>query len=298
MSALGGRELAEILAVARAAAGEAGRLIRTGWRMPGTVHRKGPVDLVTEYDLRSEELIRGRLAREFPDHIVVGEESATGASAAGAGDGAAGDGAAGNAGARDGSAGLDDPRAEMVWYVDPIDGTTNFAHGHPFFAVSIGLCYRHQPVVGVVLAPAIGTEWCAARGLGATRDGVACRVSNTETLVESLAATSFPYDKPAGEKSNFRQFEAFYRRTRGVRRCGAAALDFAMTADGTYGFYWGYDLGPWDACAGALLVEEAGGSVTDVLGGELRPPSGAVLATNGRMHAAALDLLAEVRALG
>jgi myo-inositol-1(or 4)-monophosphatase len=270
MGSLGRGELTEILAVARAVAGEAGALVRSGWRAAGPVNRKGPVDLVTEYDLRSEELVRDRLGRAFPDHGIVGEE--------GAASGAAG--------------------AELVWYVDPVDGTTNFAHGHPFFAVSIGLCQDGRPVVGVVLAPALGTEWCAARGLGATRDGAPCRVSTAQILVESLAATSFPYDKPAGEKSNFRQFEAFYRRTRGVRRCGAAALDFAMTADGTYGFYWGYDLGPWDACAGALLVEEAGGRVTDVEGGELRPPAGAVLATNGHMHAAALDLLAEVRALG
>lgn len=274
MASPGPAELGEILAVARSIAAEAGGLVRAGWRKAAAVSRKGPVDLVTEYDLRSEELVRERLNRAFPDHAVIGEESTQ-------------SGAAGAA-----------AEAEMVWYVDPIDGTTNFAHGHPFFAVSIGLCHRGRPVVGVVLAPAIGTEWCAARGLGATRDGMPCRVSDTQELVESLAATSFPYDKPAGEKSNFRQFEAFYRRTRGVRRCGAAALDFAMTADGTYGFYWGYDLGPWDACAGALLVEEAGGRVTDVLGGELCPPAGAVLATNGRMHAAALDLLAEVRALG
>jgi myo-inositol-1(or 4)-monophosphatase len=271
--ALGRSELAEMLAVARAAAAEAGALVRAGWRGGSAVHRKGPVDLVTEYDLRSEELVRDRLSRAFPDHVIVGEESTQAGAVPATG-------------------------ADLIWYVDPIDGTTNFAHGHPFFAVSIGLCDRGRPVVGVVFAPAIGTEWCAASGMGATRDGAPCRVSATELLVESLAATSFPYDKPAGEKSNFRQFEAFYRRTRGVRRCGAAALDFAMTADGTYGFYWGYDLGPWDACAGALLVEEAGGTVSDVLGGELRPPAGAVLATNGRMHAAALELLAEVRALG
>jgi myo-inositol-1(or 4)-monophosphatase len=274
MGSLGPGELGEILAVARRVAAEAGQLVRSGWRVPGAVHNKGPVDLVTEYDLRSEELVRERLGRIFPDHAIVGEE-----------------------GASSGGAEVEAGR-ELVWYIDPVDGTTNFAHGHPFFAVSIGLCQNNQPVVGVVVAPAIGTEWYAARGLGAIRDGAPCRVSTTQRLVESLAATSFPYDKPAGEKSNFRQFEAFYRRTRGVRRCGAAALDFAMTADGTYGFYWGYDLGPWDACAGALLVEEAGGRVTDVRGGELRPPGGAVLATNGHMHAAALELLAEVRALG
>ncbi|HWM84743.1 MAG TPA: inositol monophosphatase family protein [Kofleriaceae bacterium] len=273
MGSPGRGELVEILSIARRVAAEAGALVRAGWRQPGAVRHKGPVDLVTDYDLRSEELVRDRLTRAFPDHGLVGEE----------GDAARVSGAA---------------EPDLIWYVDPVDGTTNFAHGHPFFAVSIGLCYRNQPIVGVVLAPAIGTEWCAAKGLGATRDGAPCRVSTTQNLVESLAATSFPYDKPAGEKSNFRQFEAFYRRTRGVRRCGAAALDFAMTADGTYGFYWGYDLGPWDACAGALLVEEAGGRVSDVLGGDLRPPAGAVLATNGLMHASALDLLAEVRAIG
>lgn len=264
------RELELILEGARRVAREAGALVLSGWRMGGAVQKKGPVDLVTEYDLRSEELVRRRLREEFPDHVVVGEEHAD---------------------QDDASAG------DLVWYVDPIDGTTNFAHGHPFFAVSLGLCLRGEPIAGVIVAPALGMEWCAARGLGTTRNGAPCRVAATGELGEALAATSFPYDKPAGEKSNFRQFEVFYRRTHGVRRCGATALDFAMTADGTYAFYWGYDCGPWDACGGAILVEEAGGTVTDVFGAPMRPPQGALLATNGLLHAAALDLLREVRAV-
>jgi myo-inositol-1(or 4)-monophosphatase len=267
------RQLAEILGSARRIAREAGQLVLSGWRTGGVVRKKGPVDLVTEFDLRAEELVRRRLGEEFADHGVIGEESSEPGAAAGA-----------------------DP-ARLVWYVDPVDGTTNFAHGHPFFAVALGGCWEGEPVVGVVYAPALGTEWTAARGLGASRDGAPIRTNGTAELGEALAATSFPYDKPAGEKSNFRQFEAFYRRTHGVRRCGAAALDFAMTADGTYALYWGYDLGPWDCCAGAILVEEAGGRVTDVHGAVLRPPQGAVLATNGILHAAALDLLREIRGL-
>lgn len=264
------RELELILEGARRVAREAGALVLSGWRMGGAVQKKGPVDLVTEYDLRSEELVRRRLRQEFPDHVVVGEEHAD---------------------QDDASAG------DLVWYVDPVDGTTNFAHGHPFFAVSLGLCLRGEPIVGVIVAPALAMEWSAARGLGTTRNGAPCRVAATAELGEALAATSFPYDKPAGEKSNFRQFEVFYRRTHGVRRCGATALDFAMTADGTYAFYWGYDCGPWDACGGAVLVEEAGGTVTDVFGGVMRPPQGGLLATNGLLHAAALDLLREVRSV-
>ena len=261
------QQLGEILAGAQRVAREAGTLILSGWRSGAAIHKKGPVDLVTEYDTRADELVRRRLGEEFPDHIVVGEESG---------------------GAPDG---------DLVWYVDPVDGTTNFAHGHPFFAVSLGLCLRGEPIVGVIVAPALAMEWSAARGLGTTRNGAPCRVATTAELGEALAATSFPYDKPAGEKSNFRQFEVFYRRTHGVRRCGATALDFAMTADGTYAFYWGYDCGPWDACGGAVLVEEAGGTVTDVFGGVMRPPQGGLLATNGLLHAAALDLLREVRSV-
>ena len=264
------RELELILDGARKVAREAGALVLSGWRMGGAVHKKGPVDLVTEYDLRSEELVRRRLREEFADHVIVGEEHAD---------------------QDDASAG------DLVWYVDPIDGTTNFAHGHPFFAVSLGLCHRGEPIVGVIVGPALGMEWCAARGLGTTRNGSPCRVASTSALGDALAATSFPYDKPAGEKSNFRQFELFYRRTHGVRRCGATALDFAMTADGTYAFYWGYDCGIWDACAGAVLVEEAGGRVTDVFGAVMHPPQGGLLATNGLLHADALDLLREVRAV-
>jgi myo-inositol-1(or 4)-monophosphatase len=263
------RELEAFLEGARRVSKEAGELVLAGWRTGAAVHKKGPVDLVTEYDLRSEELVRRRLLELFPGHVVVGEEHAA---------------------EDDASAG------DLVWYVDPIDGTTNFSHGHPFFAVSLGLCFRGEPIVGVTLGPALGIEWCAARGLGATRNGVACQVARTAELGDALAATSFPYDKPAGETSNFRQFERFYRRTHGVRRCGATALDFAMTADGTYAFYWGYDCGPWDACAGAVLVEEAGGRVSDVFGAVLRPPQGGVLASNGLLHGAALDLLRQVRA--
>ena len=254
------QQLAEILAGAQRVAREAATLILSGWRAGAAIHKKGPVDLVTEYDTRADELVRRRLNEEFPDHIVVGEESG---------------------GAADG---------DLVWYVDPVDGTTNFAHGHPFFAVSLGLCHQGEPIAGVIIAPALRMEWAAARGLGATKDGVPCRLADTRELGDALAATSFPYDKPAGEKSNFRQFETFYRRTHGVRRCGAAALDFAMTADGTYALYWGYDLGAWDACAGAILVEEAGGRVTGVAGSR-GADGGDALASNGPHHDASLAIV-------
>ena len=157
------RELELILEGARRVAREAGALVLSGWRMGGAVRKKGPVDLVTEYDLRSEELVRRRLREEFPDHVVVGEEHAD---------------------QDDASAG------DLVWYVDPVDGTTNFAHGHPFFAVSLGLCLRGEPIVGVIVAPALAMEWCAARGLGTTRNGTPCRAR--ESYCVSASACSSP----------------------------------------------------------------------------------------------------------
>lgn len=260
--------MSNFLPIAEKIAREAGALLRHGYGHVEQIEHKGAVDLITEFDRQSEALIVESLRQAFPTHAIRAEE--------GSGQTA---------------------ESEYEWLVDPVDGTTNFAHGHPFFAVSLGLCLRGEPIVGVIVAPALGMEWCAARGLGTTRNGAPCRVAPTAALGDALAATSFPYDKPAGEKSNFRQFEVFYRRTHGVRRCGATALDFAMTADGTYAFYWGYDCGPWDACGGAVLVEEAGGTVTDVFGAVMRPPQGGLLATNGLLHAAALDLLREVRSV-
>jgi myo-inositol-1(or 4)-monophosphatase len=251
---------------ARGIAEEAAALVLDGFRSGAVVHKKGPVDLVTEFDLKSEALIRRRLLAAFPGHAIVGEEGEP----VGSGD--------------------------LVWYVDPLDGTTNFAHGHPFFAVSIGLCDGSAPLVGVVHAPAIGVTWTAARGFGTRRNGAPCSVSPTTSLGDALCATGFPYDRRTNSDNNIREYEAFLRRTQGVRRCGSASIDLALVADGSYDLSWEQRLSPWDLAAGACLVAEAGGRLSDYQGGPADPRSGMLVATNGALHEATLEVLVAARA--
>lgn len=239
-----------------------------GFRSGARVEKKGTIDLVTEYDRRAEAQIRAELLAAFPDHRIVGEE----APEQGSGD--------------------------RVWYVDPIDGTTNFAHGHPFFAVSIALYEGAEPLAGVVSAPALGVTWSGARGRGAWRNEERCHVSESAKLEDCLCATGFPYDRWTTAEDNLREHAAFIKATQGVRRCGSAALDLCLVADGTYDLYWEQKLNPWDLAAGALLVLEAGGMVTDYDGSAADVRQGRLLASNGRVHAEAAEKLREVRSLG
>ncbi len=240
-------------------------LVMKGFRSGAAVHKKGAIDLVTEWDLRSEELVRRGLEHAFPGHAIVGEE------------------------------GDDTGEGELVWYVDPLDGTTNFAHGHPFFCVSIGLCHGAEPLVGVVAAPALQLSWRGARGLGAFRNDRPCRVTDTASLDDALCATGFPYDRRTNPDDNLREYRAFLLRTQGIRRCGSAAIDLALVADGTYDVYWEQRLSAWDLCAGACLVAEAGGRLSDYAGGPADPREGMLVATNGRLHDAALAVIGEAR---
>ncbi len=246
--------LAEVERIAR----EAGALAREGYRPVGgtTIHKKGAIDLVTEYDLRSEAHIVKELGRVFPDIAVVGEE------------------AQGKTDVAQGSA------TALRFFVDPIDGTTNFAHGHPFFCVSIGLCQGTQPVAGVIYAPVLELCWVGAVGQGATRNGAPCRVSECDALGEALCATGFGYDVAGKQDDNVAEFGAVQARARGIRRCGAAALDLALVSDGTYDAYWEFMLQPWDLAAGAALVLAAGGHATGFSGQTLNVLEGAVVATS------------------
>jgi myo-inositol-1(or 4)-monophosphatase len=244
---------------------DAGSVLLGGYRTELTVRKKGRIDLITAYDLRCEELIRKRLAAAFPDHAIVGEE------------------------------GEDQGGGPYVWYVDPLDGTTNFAHGHPFFCVSIGLCHGPEPLVGVVAAPALAVTWTAGRGLGATRNGRPCRVSQCGDLADALCATGFPYDRQETDDDNTTEHRAFLKHTQGIRRCGSAAIDLALVADGTYDVYWEQRLSAWDMSAGACLVVEAGGRISDYDGGRADPRSGRLVATNGRLHDDAIALLSRSR---
>ena len=262
---MNGPEVRELAHIAQMVAGEAGLLAARGFRQPKAVMQKAVHDLVTEFDMASEDLIRERLTRETPHIPVVAEERG----------------------------GTPDP--ELSWYVDPIDGTTNYAHGHPLWCVSIGLVSRGDFLAGVVVAPSIQTTWVGGMGLPTRRNGEPCRVSDVAELDQALLATGFPYDRRTNPENNFAAFVALKKLAVGVRRCGSAALDLCLVADATYDGYWERKLAPWDFAAGAAVVRAAGGEVTDFGGGAVDLDRGYVMATNGRLHQA---LIAAVKSAG
>jgi myo-inositol-1(or 4)-monophosphatase len=254
------KRLGEIaLSVAR----EAAALALSGFRQRIPISEKGKYDLVTEFDLSVERKIRERLAELAPELTVVGEEEG--------GDVAAGD----------------------AWYCDPIDGTTNYAHGHPVWAVSIGALLGGEPVAGAIVAPALGLAWNGHRGGGAFRNGEPCHVSTTSDIEHALIATGFPRDRQRSPDNNFDTFVRVKKKCQGVRRCGAAAVDLAFVADGTYDGYWERKLGAWDLAAGIAIVEAAGGRVSHLDGGPVRLANGHVLADNGPLHEVLLPLVAD-----
>ena len=267
--------LEEVLAVTRDVAREAATIVAAGFRKNPTVEHKGAVDLVTRFDRESEAHVRRRLGDAFP-FAVVGEEEG-------------------------GSAALGD---DVAFYVDPLDGTTNFVHGHPFWCVSIGLVVADRPVLGVVLSPPLGLEWFgwvtaqeqrAVRRHIHTGDEEPSLVSQRTEFGESLLATGFPYDRRTNpEESNFEAFVAIKLRCQAVRRCGSAALDLCLVADGTYDGYWERKLRPWDVAAGAAIVRASGGLVTDFDGGSRFLETGQIIATNGFIHTTLATELAEV----
>lgn len=260
------QELIELRDAVVVIAHEAAELVMGGYRRPGTIHKKSRIDLVTDFDLRSEALIVERLTRLCPADAIVAEESRHAAAQG------------------------------RCWYVDPIDGTTNFAHGHPFFCVSIGLYDDAAPLVGVIVAPALGVTWMVAAGSASMRNGEPCHVSETSALSEALLATGFPYDRATAVDNNFAEFTSLKRVVRGVRRCGSAALDLALVADGTYDAYWEQKLNAWDMAAGAALVVGAGGEISDYIGKPGDPRSGQLVASNGQVHAELLAMIANARA--
>ncbi|MBK8171196.1 MAG: inositol monophosphatase [Sandaracinaceae bacterium] len=254
-------ELSDIRDRALFIARDAAKLAMRGYRQKRTIEKKGAIDLVTDFDVRCEALIRQRLAREFPEHDVVAEE------------------------------GADKPTRDLIWYVDPIDGTTNFAHGHPFFCVSMGLAERNKPVVGVVVAPALNVEWTGAEGHPSTRNGEACHVTETAAIDDALCATGFPYDRRETTDNNFEAYLGMKLKSRGVRRCGSAAIDLCLVADGTYDAYWEIKLKPWDWCGGFAIALGAGATITDTLGGEADLSTRRLAVSNGRLHAELLSTI-------
>jgi myo-inositol-1(or 4)-monophosphatase len=254
----------EYLEVAIAAAREAGAMLRETFDQPKAISYKGEVDLVTESDRRAEALILAKLRQHFPAHDVVAEE-----------------GSGSSAGSR------------YCWHVDPLDGTTNFAHGYPCFAASIGLVENGEPLVGVVFDPVANELFTAARGEGAYLNGKPIHVSAIDSLSRSLVATGFPTHQRKNS-ANMEYYWEFTLRTHGVRRDGSAALDLCSVAAGRFEAFWEFRLNSWDTAAGMLLVTEAGGRVTDLQGRPYVPGGNFMLATNSLVHEETLRLISEI----
>jgi len=223
---------------------------------------KGRVDLVTEVDKRSEAAIVALLNERAPDHRIVAEEGSGEAEGA----------------------------SPYRWLIDPLDGTTNYAHAFPYFGVSIALQERGETIVGVVLDPVKDELFWAERGGGAFLNGRPLRVSTIDELIRGLLCTGFPYDA-ANRPVALAHWEAFTYAAQAVRRNGAAALDLCNVAAGRFDGFYEAHLGPWDCGAGALIVAEAGGRVSDYAGGAFDPFRGEIVATNGRLHDAMLATL-------
>ena len=252
---------------------EAGARLREFFAQGVETEYKGDVDLVTVADRTVEKLIRTRLGEAFPDHGIYGEE-----------------------GTRERLDG------EFRWYVDPLDGTTNFAHGFPQFCVSLGLEQRPpgaKPdedgtlVAGVIYDPLRDELFTAERGRGARLNGEPVHVSRARELAEALLATGFPSRKRHASP-NIHFYQEFTLRSHGVRRAGSAALDLAYVACGRLEGFWEFNLNPWDTAAGILLVEEAGGRVTDYAGRHYRLASNEILASNGAIHNELLGLFSDM----
>lgn len=250
-------DLRALLDAALDAARSAAALVKSGYRKrPATEHKRARIDLVTRFDRESEALLRETLTRST-NIPVVGEE-AGGRRALG-------------------------PHA-ATWYVDPLDGTTNFVHGHPFWCVSVGLVAGGDPVLGVVVAPSLNLEWTGVADGRAERNREPCHVSEVGHLNDALVATGFPYDRHTSKDNIFDAFVAIKKKAQAVRRCGSAAIDLCLVADGTYDGYWEAKLGPWDIAAGSAIVLAAGGHITDYAGQAVDVTLGSIVATNGRIH--------------
>ena len=257
-------ELAEILALATRLAREAGAIQRGRYETAFSIGTKSaPVDLVTEVDRRCEALIVETLLRERPADAILAEEGSN-REAAG---------------------------AEWRWVIDPLDGTVNYAHGYPRFCVSIGVERNGVRAVGVVFDPLLQELYHATAGGGAFRNGRPIRTSTEQELGRGLFATGFAYDVHRAREDNLDHFARFVKNARAVRRDGSAALDLCYVASGRLDGYWELKLHPWDVAAGALIVEEAGGRMSDLRGGPLPSDGSRVLASNGPLHEAMIRLL-------
>jgi myo-inositol-1(or 4)-monophosphatase len=256
--------MADFESVACEAARAAGRILRQRFRAsdPIAVERKGLNDFVTAVDREAEAAVLGHIREHFPGHAILAEESSP----------------------------LTPEAAGHRWIVDPLDGTTNFIHGVPVFAVSVAVEDREGLVAGAIHDPLRDETFHASRGAGARMNGDRIRCSDPEDMHQALIATGFPFRELTRVAAYLQAFERFIGRTAGLRRAGSAAIDLAYTACGRYDGFWEIGLSPWDVAAGVLIVREAGGRVTDVLGGNSMLRSGDIVAAGAGLHPQLLEV--------
>lgn len=245
-----------------ATARQAGLYLRDNFHKSHTISFKGTINIVTEADRKAEEMILHAIRHEFPDHDILTEETP----------------------------GTDRGRP-IRWIIDPLDGTTNYAHGFPAFCVSIALEVDGLVNLGVVYHPMLEELFVAERGGGALLNGYPIHVSPIDDLSRSLLATGFPYDIRESEQNNIRHFNAMALRAQAIRRAGSAALDMAYVAAGRFDGFWELKLMPWDTAAGLLLIEEAGGVVSDLFGNPYHLNTSSILASNGFIHEQMMEVL-------
>ena len=229
------------------------------------IEKKGAIDLVTQIDRDVERMFRALIAERFPHHAVLAEEFEAG--------------------------GDRHNDAEYCWVFDPVDGTTNYAHGLPIFCCACSLEHNGQPIVAAIYDPSRRELFTAEKGAGAWLNGTPMRVSSAATLIDALLCTGFPYTIHTEAEYLLGLFADFIRQARAVRRLGSAAIDLAYVAAGRFDGFWEVRLNPWDVSAGALLIEEAGGSVSNLAGGPFDSRLGEVVASNGRIHAQMVETI-------
>ncbi|MFN3871878.1 MAG: inositol monophosphatase family protein [Ignavibacterium sp.] len=246
---------------------EAGEIIRQahGTRFSVEIKSDNVKNLVTEIDKKSEKAITDFIRKKYPSHSILAEEGGESKSS-----------------------------SEYLWVIDPLDGTTNFAHGLPIFSVSIGLQYKGETVAGVVYDVMRDVIYSAEKGSGAFENGKKISVNSNEIIEESLLVTGFPYNVAENPEKVFERFIEMLKVARAVRRLGSAAIDFCYVANGVFDGFWEVHLNPWDICAGKLIVEEAGGKVTDFNGNQISIFNKTILSTNGKIHNRMIELLNSV----
>jgi myo-inositol-1(or 4)-monophosphatase len=256
----------DFVIVAEKAARAAGGLLRENIHGVREIAYKGDINLVSEMDTRSERAVVEALHAAFPEHGIIAEEETTIRTQSG-----------------------------YTWIIDPLDGTTNYAHGYPCFSVSIALEHEGNIIAGVVYDPMRDELFSARSGQGAYLNGKKLRVSGVDTLLKSLLATGFPYDRKVSEKNNMDYFHRLLMASQEVRRDGSAALDLCYVACGRFDGFWELKLKPWDVAAGSLIVREAGGTVSDLSGGPFDMHAEEILASNGRIHSRMVEELQVAR---